>query len=511
MIVSKTAALASEAMSYAARGWRVIPLNGKRPWMQRWQEIASNDEEVVARWWEQWPSSNVGVALGRGSGIVDIECDSSEAEQEFLALFGGDPPVTCCYKSVRGRHRLFQWRDDLPHPEKSNFHIGAIEVRTGNGDRGAQSVFPPSVHPTGAVYEWLVHPDECEPAVFPDEVIALVANVPDGQFRQALLPSATARPQAYWDGIAEGVDEGGRNEALVQYLGRLLRDLRDPFDAGAVQRVFEHVQLWNETKNRPPLPEAEVRASFASILRRHQRSSAAAPSSDEGGTEDEPAAAPSSAPSESHAEDLAKVRSALKRPDFSHVIQRGSENAVFDLAFLVEGRETLVTIGNARDMLAPNVVEAAIGERLHTLPRSFTKPKWRPIAAALFRLAKVVPTSSPEERMGDMLVRFLTRRSDHREFVGITRDDAVFERPTENWPTAFIDTPDGNLFVSLPPFVAFSNTHRCDGDRFTQDAVSKILSRMGFSREKVQRRAGGKNRQKWYWTGPAPEGFDAAD
>jgi hypothetical protein len=46
---------------------------------------ATTDRAVIEKWWARWPNANVGVALG-SSGLVAIDCDSSEALQEASGL-----------------------------------------------------------------------------------------------------------------------------------------------------------------------------------------------------------------------------------------------------------------------------------------------------------------------------------------------------------------------------------------------------------------------------------------
>lgn len=191
------------AADYAARGWRVVPLHhpisagvcscrlgsqcddpGKHPRISNWQNEATTDAAVVERWWARWPNANVGVQLGETSGLIDIECDSPEAEQELLRVFERAAeesqdqvsgfPITPSYRSRRGVHRLFRWRAGFPF--QSNFHAFGIEVRVGNGNRhGTQSVFPGSYHgETGLPIDWLISPDECDPAEISDAVLGIL-------------------------------------------------------------------------------------------------------------------------------------------------------------------------------------------------------------------------------------------------------------------------------------------------------------------------------------------------
>ena len=263
--------LVQAALEYAGYGWHVLPIReqSKLPAIKEWQHAASTDEEQIAAWWEKWPAANVGVLLGAKSGLIDLECDTPAAEQEFLRLFGGAPPVTCCYQGQRGKHRLFRWRNDLPGGAvvKLGAKGAEIEVRTGNGGKGAQSVFPPSIHPSGVVYQWLVTPAECPPADLPKEVLARLWNLAG---ESLLVPAGpAAKPDDEWERILGGSNEGHRNTDMASYCGKLLRGAATLNDGSTVKVLFQSAEAVN-ARNKPPLSDKELRTIFTSILKREQ-------------------------------------------------------------------------------------------------------------------------------------------------------------------------------------------------------------------------------------------------
>lgn len=184
------------ALQYAALGWKVIPCHhpvspgvcscskgeacgspGKHPILNAWQDLATDNEETIAGWWDRWPKANVGVSLGPGSGIIDVECDDEESEKNLLELFDGNFPVTPTFQAHRGKHRLFKWTPELPFQEKAVHKHYGIEFRAGGGAKGGQSIFPPSIHgKSGEPYTWLVSLDDCDPAEIPESVIAKIVN-----------------------------------------------------------------------------------------------------------------------------------------------------------------------------------------------------------------------------------------------------------------------------------------------------------------------------------------------
>lgn len=153
----------SNLAALIAQGAKFIPVisEQKRPACAGWPDKATDDLETVMRWASR---GNVGICLGHG-GLIDIEYDDEQGREEFLELCdsNGIPLHTIrtpVWESARGCHHLFRLTDDLPPVAVAK--IGAVEVRIGG--RAAQSVLPPSIHPSGKLYRWVVGPQDCEVA-----------------------------------------------------------------------------------------------------------------------------------------------------------------------------------------------------------------------------------------------------------------------------------------------------------------------------------------------------------
>lgn len=273
---------ASAALEYSARGWRVVPLHsvidgkcscgkecgnsrGKHPRVgNKWQEKATTDEDVICDWFTKWPESNIGVLLGPSSGIVDFETDSDEGERKLADWFGGVIPPTPIFSSGKGKHRLFRWRDDFP--AQANIPMGWGDLKLGSGDLGSQSVFPPSRHHSGKQYRWLIHPDEISPAVITDEVFAKIWNNPD----EVVGSGKSRKPPQHWEKLAEGVGEGERNAAAASLIGNLLFHMGSIEEPAALQTAYQFAVGINQN-NKPPLTDAELKATFESILRKEKQ------------------------------------------------------------------------------------------------------------------------------------------------------------------------------------------------------------------------------------------------
>lgn len=190
------------ALAYAARGWSVIPLRprDKRPLLDSWspyqQQRATADQ--LQAWWTQWPDANVGLVAGAISGLVILDVDGPEGTKSLLTLTRVCPK-TCVSSTGKGKHLLFR------HPGGSvrNFarKLPGLDLR---GD-GGYIVAPPSIHPNGKTYKWIMEHDIAE---VPDWLLGIISG--DKQPQQK-----TGRVDPEW--VFAGIPEGQRDNELYKY------------------------------------------------------------------------------------------------------------------------------------------------------------------------------------------------------------------------------------------------------------------------------------------------------
>lgn len=260
------------ALEYAALGWPVVAVREKKPFHPDWPKRASTDEETIAEWWAENPMANLGILCGEKSGIVDMGVNQvPDGRTLLLSIFGGELPATIAFDATRGPHYWFRWREGLPPKARYFIGDGALEIIPGNNP--AQVVVPPSVF-FGKPREWLAgcSPGEAELAEITDAALARLVNW-DGMGIQEIELGAgkIAKPDEHWKKIAQGVDEGQRNQAATELIGKVLQMI-DAFDNSAVAIQWEMIQGVNQ-RNRPPLSDKELKTTFDSILKRerHQR------------------------------------------------------------------------------------------------------------------------------------------------------------------------------------------------------------------------------------------------
>ncbi len=245
------------ALSYAARGWSVIPMQpqAKRPlvaWRAFQQRRAQPDE--IEAWFRRWPDANVGIVTGAVSGLVVIDVDARHGGAESVAAaeraHGPLPTTVECLTGGGGRH-LYCAHPGRWTPNRVAMRPG-IDVR---GDGGCV-VAPPSLHPSGRHYAWL---HGRAPGDLP------LASLPPHFFAPA-DPAPGGHTPAHWRHLVrEDIEEGRRNDTLASLAGHLLWREVDP----AV--VLELLLAWNRTHCRPPLPDDEVLRTVQSIARLHER------------------------------------------------------------------------------------------------------------------------------------------------------------------------------------------------------------------------------------------------
>lgn len=264
----------SAAAQYAGLGWKTLRTHsvrddgsctcrlgkdcgtpGKHPIDAGWQHAATTDEEVLADWFED-DSHNVSVKLGPDSGIIDVEWDDAtgEATAEKLGLKSIDTPT---YISSRSEHRLFAY--DTRLPEQAVIKIAGLEIRTGGGKRGAQSVFPPSRHASGVRYRWKegFSPEEVPVAAIPPSLMAVILNE----------KGVELRPAPATEILHKVATAGGRHDALVRIAARMCVNMVDCHDPQEQQDIFAMLRSVNQTQCSPPKDPKEVENIWRSALR----------------------------------------------------------------------------------------------------------------------------------------------------------------------------------------------------------------------------------------------------
>jgi primase-like protein/bifunctional DNA primase/polymerase-like protein len=164
----------NDAREYRRRGLQVVPIPAgeKGPKLPGWGKLRLGLDEMARHF---TGDCNIGVILGPPSGeLVDIDLDCSEA-LELADLYL--PPTAAEFgrKSKPRSHRLYIAAGAV-HEAFSDPLDGStlLELRAEGRDGGChQTVFPPSMHPSGELIEW--SSEIIAPAVVEAKPLRLVA------------------------------------------------------------------------------------------------------------------------------------------------------------------------------------------------------------------------------------------------------------------------------------------------------------------------------------------------
>lgn len=156
------------AREYAALGLPVIPLYtpdpdapggcdcrrrdcaspGKHPRTMHGVKDATTDPEAIDRWWRMWPQANVGIATGHGVVVLDVD-PRNGGDESLAKLEAEHGPILAPTVRTGGGGLHFYLVGTLP--ARSGF-LSGLDLKAAGGLVAA----PPSLHASGAQYEWIV-------------------------------------------------------------------------------------------------------------------------------------------------------------------------------------------------------------------------------------------------------------------------------------------------------------------------------------------------------------------
>jgi hypothetical protein len=242
---------------YHGLGLHPIPCEpgGKRPLIEwrPYQERQPTIEELVA-WWTEWPDANVALVVGRGTVVADL--DGPHAGQ-LLAEAGLELPADAPrVKTGNGKHVYLRLPPGVTARNRAAFLSSGLD----NGQKsqvdlradGGYVLAPPSLHPNGTRYEWLI----------PLVSLEAIPLVPDSflKFRMESKPDEPFDGPDWVTRALKGVPEGLRDDTCARLAGYFLAKGHQADVVIAVLESFAQQCV-------PPLPAADVRRVVASIGR----------------------------------------------------------------------------------------------------------------------------------------------------------------------------------------------------------------------------------------------------
>jgi len=221
-------------------GFSVIPVGRDKKPLIDWKEFQTRypSPEELEKWFSDG-KNNIAIVTGPISEIAVLDIDGEEGEESIKQNKLYLPPAPCV-KTGKGYHYYFKYQNGVRNFTR---RYPGIDLR----GEGGYVLAPPSVHPSGAIYEWIIPLEEDLPEL-PDWVLNEKEKIIE-------------REPGWVEKLLEGVEEGQRNDTLARLAGHYFGK-RLGFDETKMILLD-----WNK-RNRPPLPEEEVIRTVESIYKR---------------------------------------------------------------------------------------------------------------------------------------------------------------------------------------------------------------------------------------------------
>jgi len=228
------------ALSYHQRGWCVIPVGKNKIPLISWKEYHErmSTEEEIRHWFER-PDAQIGIVTGRISNLTVIDVEKDGDPDPFST-----PTTYTVHTGSGGYHFYFQYEPDIHNAVRV---MPEVDVRS----EGGYVIAGGSVSEKGP-YSVL---EDVEVQRMPINLHQIFAKKPE----PVVSAPAPTTPITY-----AGEAEGGRNDSLTRYTGKILASMSPAlWESVALPMILEA-----NKKNNPPLPEFEVKLIFKSISER---------------------------------------------------------------------------------------------------------------------------------------------------------------------------------------------------------------------------------------------------
>ena len=143
--------LRSAALEYANQGIAIMPCaeRGKKPALDRTGKehaVATTDADQIRQWWTTNPDYNIGIVCSANRlAVIDID---GAAGVEWIRDNQMPMPTAAVVITARGFHYYYRWPEGIRI--KTCQIAPKLEIRAA----GAYVIAPPSIHPSGHVYQW---------------------------------------------------------------------------------------------------------------------------------------------------------------------------------------------------------------------------------------------------------------------------------------------------------------------------------------------------------------------
>jgi phage/plasmid-associated DNA primase len=213
MSIETPTIFASTAPAYFAAGMSVIPLHvrEKKPVPNDWSMFHDllPAKELQNQWLAGNPNSNIGLVLGRQSGVTMIDIDTDD-EKIYSAIMGCLPHSPWHRRGKKGMMIAFKFSGHKTFRIKNMSGQTMVECLSSR----TQCVLPPSIHPeTQQPYT-----SNCELI----DVVGNLHNLPtdiEDMLRTAIKAAGVDLSHSGWSRVTDYVSSGSRDTTLTEMAG----------------------------------------------------------------------------------------------------------------------------------------------------------------------------------------------------------------------------------------------------------------------------------------------------
>lgn len=227
---------------------------GKKP-LVKWRDESTADPDKIAYFWRKWPNANIGLDCGKsGLYVVDADLPEGIAEWNTIADAGALHGQISQVTGGGGMQVFFN------NPLQLHNTAKALAPHVDSRGFGGYVIIPPSLHPSGRRYSWIIPPGGARLIDFPAwlEPPKVTLQAPDLPIDAPILPAKAEQPGGgKWLKDAISRAGPGRRNAAGFWLACMLRDdgltLQEAAPImlafqSAVAVSADHVYSWNEAK-----------------------------------------------------------------------------------------------------------------------------------------------------------------------------------------------------------------------------------------------------------------------
>jgi hypothetical protein len=238
------------ALAYTRLGIRVVPIKPghKYPGIDNWQNLATDDTDVVTSWWSgDYKTYGIGIATGRTKHgqifVVDVddreEYRGSDTLHDLEQRYGALPETVTAITGTGGQHLYFYSPIEVRNDAGSRLGVG-LDIR----GEGGQVLAAPTLHPNGKQYQWVdgMSPLDRKPSDAPQWLLTLLTTQPamikpqgttDLFLADPTTPSARYCAQTTWEQllIPDGWTLAKTDRHGEQHWTRPGKDTRDGISA----------------------------------------------------------------------------------------------------------------------------------------------------------------------------------------------------------------------------------------------------------------------------------------